>query len=159
MRRLLGPSTDVAISGVSGVDPGLSYLAPGFRGTPYCHCVDLRSRRSGSGPANWLAHTDDPYLLAMNFSGIAREAWVSIKGQYYRNPNNYVVTIVHYDDGVTAILIIVARQLIGNDPGEGNGVRGIRERCPLFVFDGRTAAHDMEEVSHQVALPIQVRLS
>jgi hypothetical protein len=50
---------------------------------------------------------------------------------------------------MTTIFIIVMRQVIGHDLGMSDGLRGIRKWCPLVVFNGQSAAHDVKEVSRQ----------
>jgi len=76
-------------------------------------------------------------------------AWFSIRSPDYRNPRNYVLPLIHNDDGVAAILIIVERQVIGNGLGVGHGIRRTGEQRSLVVFD-RQGAHNMEEVSHEL---------
>jgi hypothetical protein len=77
---------------------------------------------------------------------------LSIRSPDYRNPRNHLLSFIHNDDGVTAILIIVERQLIGNHLGVGHGVGGITKPGSLVVFDRQGATHDVKEVSpHPVA--------
>jgi hypothetical protein len=83
------------------------------------------------------------------FCHVERAAWLSIRSADYRNPCNYVFLLVYDDDDVAAILIIVVRKVIGNDFGVGHGIGGIGEWRSLVVFDGESAARDVEKVSRQ----------
>ena len=71
---------------------------------------------------------------------------VSIGSPDYWNPRYYVLPLVDHDDLMTAILIVVLRQVVGNDLSVGHGIGRLGEWHALVVFDRQSLSDNVKVV-------------
>jgi hypothetical protein len=64
----------------------------------------------------------------------------------YWNLRDYVLLVVDNDDHMTTILIVILRQIFGNDLGVRDGIGRPSETRSLVVFDRQCAGHNVEKV-------------
>src|SRR5262252_2854665 len=81
-----------------------------------------------------------------------------MRSSNYWNSSNDVLVVVDDDDHMTAILILILRQIVGHNLSVRDRIGRPSEERSLVVFDRQCAVDNVEEIPWQTT-PVHLRLS